>query len=253
MPDLQSYHSEFFGNLNKIENYFDQVINNLPQLSDEQLKLLYEYFTSIGQSSWRVQCAIIAEAQSRKKFGEGTVEAIAKEFGIGRAQAFRDARIYKTFLAEGDQYSLESKTYFSLALDAEDPKAAIEYADSKKQEGYFSTREFKRYLKSIRKDDGPPKDEMNYFVFPIYRDAAYLDFIRSMPCCVTREPAEPHHIEAGGVGTKCSDYLTIPLSHHVHREITAIGGGKDILPNKYNIDPYQVALRCLIEYVNKLK
>lgn len=48
------------------------------------------------------------------------------------------------------------------------------------------------------------------------RDPAYLDFIRSHNCAECGWPAhlgqiEAHHVETGGTGIKCSDYLTVAL------------------------------------------
>jgi hypothetical protein len=45
-----------------------------------------------------------------------------------------------------------------------------------------------------------------------FRSARYLHHIRSLPCCECRYPrSEAHHIETGGMGTKCGDNLTVPL------------------------------------------
>lgn len=56
-------------------------------------------------------------------------------------------------------------------------------------------------------------------------DRAYLDWVKTQPCCVCQAPADdPHHIVGHGCegqGTKTPDYWTIPLcrSHHdiLHR------------------------------------
>lgn len=55
------------------------------------------------------------------------------------------------------------------------------------------------------------------------RDEAYLKFVRSLPCCITGEsPVQAHHLVGHGesvMGSKCSDYYTIPLSPRVHSEL----------------------------------
>lgn len=245
----------FFDGLQKIEDYFGEIGQIIPNLSDSQLIMLYQYLATIGKSAWKAQCAIVSEAQDRAKFGDHAVEEIAQSFGISRAQAFKDAKIYKVFLATGEDFDLEDKTFFQLALDASAPVEALRYAEEQRQAlGKYSTREFMRWIKSsqVSVEAGL---SMNYTIFPPYRNEAYLRYIRSLPCCVTRKPGpnEAHHIQAGGAGMKCSDYLTIPLSSEIHREITAIGGGKDVLTTKYNIDPEAVALRCVVEFVDNLK
>ena len=47
----------------------------------------------------------------------------------------------------------------------------------------------------------------------------YLDYIRSLPCEVCGKMAIAHHeqITGRGMGTKCSDYETIPLCNDCHR------------------------------------
>lgn len=45
-----------------------------------------------------------------------------------------------------------------------------------------------------------------------YRSAKYLKHIRSLPCCECGFPiSEAHHVETGGMGTKCGDDLVVPL------------------------------------------
>ncbi len=57
---------------------------------------------------------------------------------------------------------------------------------------------------------------------PPARDAAYLAFVRTLPCCVCNLPnhTESHHAPApghGAKGLKCSDYRAIPLCLYCHR------------------------------------
>ncbi len=51
---------------------------------------------------------------------------------------------------------------------------------------------------------------------PPGRSQAYLDYIRSLPCIVCRQPAEPHHTETAGVGLKGSDFSCVPLCREHH-------------------------------------
>lgn len=50
------------------------------------------------------------------------------------------------------------------------------------------------------------------------RSASHLDYVRSLPCCVSgsRENIEAHHVENAGMGRKCSDLLTVPLTAELH-------------------------------------
>jgi len=51
------------------------------------------------------------------------------------------------------------------------------------------------------------------------RDEKYLNYIRSMDCCECGYPGpvDAHHIETGGMGIKCSDYLTVALCRPYQR------------------------------------
>jgi len=57
------------------------------------------------------------------------------------------------------------------------------------------------------------------------RSEMYLDFIRDKECCLasnfdkrSHSKTEPHHVEGGGTGGKCSDLLTVPLCRECHTE-----------------------------------
>jgi len=51
----------------------------------------------------------------------------------------------------------------------------------------------------------------------------YLKFVRSLPCCHCKKPAEPHHIIGicymGVMGSKASDLHTMPLCRDCHEEV----------------------------------
>lgn len=78
------------------------------------------------------------------------------------------------------------------------------------------------------------------------RSAAYLDFVRSLPCCnpICRAApqSEAHHEGRRGVGQKCSDFLCVPLCHRCHDAVT----NKHALPSIlrfYSIEETKVVLR----------
>lgn len=51
-------------------------------------------------------------------------------------------------------------------------------------------------------------------------DEKYLQFIRRQACCVSgKTPVDAHHFLTGGMGTKGSDYATVPLHRDYHRDI----------------------------------
>ena len=57
-----------------------------------------------------------------------------------------------------------------------------------------------------------------------WRSRRYLDWVKSLPCCICNFPADdPHHEQAeaqGGVGTRPSDERAIPMCrvHHDMRQ-----------------------------------
>lgn len=47
----------------------------------------------------------------------------------------------------------------------------------------------------------------------------YLELVRTLPCCLCGAPSEPHHLKAGGVGTKGPDMISAPLCRRCHRAV----------------------------------
>ncbi len=77
-----------------------------------------------------------------------------------------------------------------------------------------------------------------------FRSKKYLEFVRGLPCAVCKKKDEtvvPHHVDAGGVGMKCSDARVIPLCHFHHNEHDHIG--KRTFYSKYGTSKNE----CLIE------
>jgi hypothetical protein len=57
-----------------------------------------------------------------------------------------------------------------------------------------------------------------------YRSKAYLEYVSGLVCCGCGQPAdEAHHVISagigGGMGTKASDFLTLPVCRKCHDEI----------------------------------
>jgi len=77
------------------------------------------------------------------------------------------------------------------------------------------------------------------------RSKAYLDYIRSLSCCVCQyRPTEPHHASTGGTGMKGSDYDTIPMCRLHHAEYHQFG--KVTFYHSHGID-----LLALIQRLNR--
>lgn len=55
------------------------------------------------------------------------------------------------------------------------------------------------------------------------RDETYTKWVKSLPSCISGQPADdPHHLIGhgyGGMGTKVTDYWTIPLTRAEHDEL----------------------------------
>lgn len=80
-----------------------------------------------------------------------------------------------------------------------------------------------------------------------YRDNKYLEFIRTLPCCVCNGYSEAHHSETGGMAVKCNDTRAIPLCHRCHYECHTIG--RKTFQERRNIDFRDVQIRCLEKYI----
>lgn len=60
------------------------------------------------------------------------------------------------------------------------------------------------------------------------RSSAYLEFVRSQPCCVSgsTENVQAAHVgRGGGVGLKASDFSTVPMTAELHAEQHQLGIG----------------------------
>lgn len=60
---------------------------------------------------------------------------------------------------------------------------------------------------------------------PPKRDESFLDFVRSMACCVCCAPApsDPHHYGRHGMGQKADDRTCVPLCRKDHDDFHAHG------------------------------
>ncbi len=83
------------------------------------------------------------------------------------------------------------------------------------------------------------------------QDPDYLRFIRRQPCLIDHAAAEAHHCRVGGIGTKCSDYRTVPLCRPHHKQLHAIGRVR--FEQTYKLDLNAEQIRFLEMYISALK
>jgi hypothetical protein len=85
-----------------------------------------------------------------------------------------------------------------------------------------------------------------------HRNPKYKAFIQQQKCYICRAlpPSHHHHIFAEGVGTKCSDYESMPLCNDHHREFH--DKGREEFAEHYGcIDYFRVITKYLEEYIEK--
>ena len=77
-----------------------------------------------------------------------------------------------------------------------------------------------------------------------YRNPGYLEYIRTLPCCVCgRSGVAAHHADTGGMGIKCNDTRTVPLCHKHHMECHALG--RITFQEAHNICFISIQIKCL--------
>ena len=82
----------------------------------------------------------------------------------------------------------------------------------------------------------------------IIRSTKHLNFIRSLPCCISEQtPSQACHIRVladGGVGMKPSDYLALNFTYQYHKMQTDLG--EVSFYQKFNINPFTLAKELVI-------
>jgi hypothetical protein len=81
------------------------------------------------------------------------------------------------------------------------------------------------------------------------RNDEYKKFIEAQKChcCPKSAPSVAHHIYAEGIGTKCSDYQTMPLCHDCHMEFH--NGGRPEFAKNHGLDYWKVIASYLELYI----
>lgn len=90
---------------------------------------------------------------------------------------------------------------------------------------------------------------MSLFKKKTHRDKDYLEFVKSKPCIICGQTAEPHHVETAGKGLKCSDYKTVPLCRICHTYCHSMG--KLTFQTKHLIDFKDKIISLMEEYINE--
>jgi len=80
----------------------------------------------------------------------------------------------------------------------------------------------------------------------------YLDYIRKIPCIITGQPAEPHHLRAiGSSGERKKPsrrhYTAVPLSRDIHIAAHVLTSSK--FKERYSINLWAEAHRLFTNYV----
>lgn len=91
------------------------------------------------------------------------------------------------------------------------------------------------------------------------RDEDYLAHVRRHPCCScgTTENICAHHVAGGGMGAKCSDYLTAPLCAtchswwHAKAELPSMASPHPLGVDAAKAVMWEFAARCLEEWVRR--
>ena len=78
------------------------------------------------------------------------------------------------------------------------------------------------------------------------RDRKYLSWIKRQGCLLDGRSAHAHHLESGGVGTKGSDRLTVPLCWQHHRELH--DRGRQAFEDRHGIEFLKEAVRLREKY-----
>lgn len=86
------------------------------------------------------------------------------------------------------------------------------------------------------------------------RDSSYLAHVRRHPCCScgTTEAIHAHHVAGGGMGAKCSDYLTAPLCGVDHGHWHSTGTLPGMSREQSLATLWESAAKILEEWVREL-
>jgi len=130
---------------------------HLKGVPDDDLPVLYETFRSVHERSWQCQCLVVTEMMRRVRWGEGRAESVREALGMGSVRTVQYRAAVGAMLTDPEVQSavpvLGGETWFRIATDSPDPKAAIVMAaDRKAADPGYSTRQF---AAEVRGQDPP--------------------------------------------------------------------------------------------------
>ncbi len=146
----------FLGALNLMETSLVAALDGVIYLNDEQLVEAFLAGRLIGKRAWLIQAAILYEAQCRSVYGDQTVKAIARRFGISLNMAEKYVRVWREFFTEGEREEIfnvedifleEPSWYVVAATESPEPQRWLAYAQDRKAESpRYSISDFRREI-----------------------------------------------------------------------------------------------------------
>jgi len=162
--------------MNAIDRRADQIIQALPERTEEEVLEIRNSARALGRAAWRIEAACDAAIldRVRLKGGRGrrdvdevgvdaAVRKVAAELGVAPRTIYQNAQIHKTFFDDpeptaetpertlrtlGPVDHLEEKEFFKAALRSPDPHETLEYfARQKAADPNFSTGDAWRIVK----------------------------------------------------------------------------------------------------------
>ena len=144
--------SAFLHQLTRVETSLEQLVKDVPFLTDEQLVEAFGSARSLGKRAWVIQAAILYEAQQRSVYGDHSLEAIARRFDISLRQAQKYALVWKLYFGDGvnvDTILLNEPSWYVVAAsESSDPEFWLGHAqDRKAQDPRYSIAEFRQDIR----------------------------------------------------------------------------------------------------------
>lgn len=149
--------SAFLHQLTMAETSLEQLVKDVPFLSDEQLVELFAYLRGVGRQAWRAQAAVLWEAKQRSVYGEHSVEAIARRFDIAYRTAAEYIQVYETYFKDEEglgesanvrTFQLDEPSWYLVAVHGDDPHFWLGHAqDRKAQDPRYSIAEFREDIR----------------------------------------------------------------------------------------------------------
>jgi hypothetical protein len=144
--------SAFLHQLTTVEASLEELIKDVPYLSDDQLVEAFASAHSLGKRAWVIQAAILYEAQQRSVYGDHSLEAIARRFDISLRQAQKYALVWKLYFRDGvnvDAILLNEPSWYVVAAsESTEPEFWLGHAqDRKAQDPRYSVAEFREDIR----------------------------------------------------------------------------------------------------------